>query len=134
MSIIEHKWNNGKPRLYTTLNYNGNYHVELRKWYESGKLEEHSFWDDGCEHGEVKWWHPNGRFGEHSMWEHGDYCGEFKLWKQYNPCNITGLRSHEFLKDNIDLTEDVIDIVNDIKNITDEEKLLIKLKFGIGCL
>ena len=77
---------------------------EYKSWYEDGTLWEHSFRKDGFLHGESKWWHENGQSCEHCFYQH-----------------------------NKNITNKVKEVVSDIRSITSEEKLMIKLKFGIDC-
>ncbi len=64
---------------------------------------EHYFRNkNGQLHGEYKMWRSNGQLYEHSFWQNGN-----------------------------DITDEIKDLVSDINNITDEEKLLIMLKWGI---
>lgn len=51
----------------------------------------------------------------------------------YYDCNKTTIERSFQLHGN-DITKQVAKIVNDMYNITDEEKLLIKIKWGIECL
>ena len=78
---------------------------------------------------ECKNYHENGQLWAHYFYKDGKYHGEYKYWNEDG-----GLWRHCFYKDSIDITTSVKELCNDILAITDEEKLLIKLKFGIGCL
>ena len=78
---------------------------EVKLYYTNGKPKRHHYLKDGYCHGEFKYWHANGQ-----------------LWK------------HFFMKDNKNITDQIEEVVVDILNITNEEKLMIKLKFGIDCL
>ena len=78
---------------------------EHKSYYRCGQLREHSFYKDEDLHGEARAWHENG-----------------ELWL------------HHFFKDGGNITNQVKEVVVDILNITPEEKMIIKLKFGIDCL
>ena len=54
--------------------------------------------------------------------------GEYKRWSRDGILII-----HHFFKRGNNITGDILELVNDILSITNEEKLLIKLRFGIDC-
>ena len=102
---------------------------EYKNYYDNGQPYQHYFLKDGEIHGESKEWFENGVLREHSFYKDGVRHGEYKDWY-----NNGQLWEHSFYKDDEDITDQVREVVVDILNITSEEKMIIKLKFGIDCL
>lgn len=79
--------------------------------------------------GEFKKWKSNGRLPRHCFYVNNGFHGEYKSWYDNgDPCR------HCFLTNSSDITKEVRALVKDVHDISDEEKLLIKLKWGIPCL
>ena len=100
---------------------------EFISYYDNDQLKEHSFWQDGKLHGEYKDWWENGNRWGHCFYKDGNLHGESKDWD-----NDGTLSVHHFYKDDKDITKEVKLLVEDILKITPEEKMIIKLKFGIN--
>ena len=101
--------------------------IEHKDYYSNnGQIAEHYFRKDGMLHGEYKDWYNNGQLWEHSFYKDGKPHGESKLWVE----NGNEL-AHRFYQDGKDITDDIVSIVSDIKNITPEEYLVIKLTYNI---
>ena len=79
-------------------------HKEYKIWYDDGQLQGHCFFVDGKCHGEYKFWDDEGQILEHSFY--------------------TAAK---------DITDEVVALVRDINCITAEERLILKLRFGIIC-
>ena len=79
--------------------------TEEKDYYSHGQIRRHCFYKDGKLHGEYKRWRSNGQ-----------------------------LRGHYFHKDGEDITDEVKGLVTDIKNITAEEHMIIKLHHGVNCI
>jgi len=99
---------------------------EYKEWYMNGQLNLHCSFKDGLLDGEYKKLYSNGKLSNHYFYKNGKLYGEYESWYENGP-----LRIHSFYKDNNDITKHVKELVKDITNITDEEKLLIALKFDI---
>ena len=102
---------------------------EHKDYYENGKLWMHCFLKDDKRHGEYKDYYKNGQMWEHCFYKDDKRHGENKYWDEDGQ-----LQKHRFYKDDNDITKDIVSIVSDINNITEEEKLMIKLTHGIDCL
>lgn len=128
--VTAHKSYHADGSLYIECFKKGYYnHGEYKRWSLNGQLQEHSFYKEGVHHGEFKWWYENGQMESHSFYKDGYWDGEFRSWfADGSP------RSHTFWNRTMSLTGDVIAIVNDINNITPEEKVFIKLQLGIPFL
>ncbi len=108
-------------------NENGQIHGEYKSWWENGQLHRRSFYQNGELHGESKLWYPNGRFEEHSFYQNGQLHGESKKWWFDEQ-----LCRHDFWLNHNIITKEIKDLVSNINNITDEEKFVILLKWGIS--
>ena len=106
---------------------------EYKSWYENGQLKDHDFFVDNYLHGECKRWWDNGHLQLHGFYNTFDQAGEFKSWHEDGH-----IEEHSFYsnsgKYNVNVTQEVTAIVKDVLNITDEERVLIKLQWGIECL
>ena len=104
--------------------------TEHKEYRDNGQLYEHHFRKDGKHHGEYKWWWSDGTLGTHCFYKDGELHGEYKWW-----CSNNGqLYEHRFMKDNKNITTEVKLLVTDILNITNEERMIIKLHHGVKCL
>ena len=102
---------------------------ECKYWHSNGQLRSHCYYKDGELHGEFKRWYSNGHLRKHCYYKDSERHGECKWWDE----NAAAI-SHYFYQDGNDITIEVEALVVDIKNITNKERMLIKLKFGIECL
>ena len=84
---------------------------EICDYYVNGGMHVHCFIRPGIINGVDRIFH-----GEYKQWA---VCG--------------ALINHEFLCDNKDITKEIKELVYDILNITDDEKMIIKIRFGIKC-
>ena len=122
---------------------------EYKEWHRNKQLHKHLFYVDDLTEGEYKEWHDNGNIytrcscvgglahGKYKrcypdgsteikcMCEYGDVHGVCERW------DVSGDKRIIFYNTNNDITPEVTAIVHDISNITQEEALLIKLKFNI---
>jgi len=76
---------------------------EYKRYYENNQLELHCFYKDDLIIGEYKSYDDNGKIERHYFYD----------------------------QDNKDITTQVEALAKNIKNLTEEEKFLIKLTFGI---
>jgi len=128
-------------------------HGEYKNWYDNGQLRMQCFFVDDKRNGEMKVWHPNGQLEKYCTYNDDLIHGEYKLWYEHGLIRIhcfhkngslhgeykrwhpTGqLESHSYLLNGVSITPQVISLIEDINNITEEERLLIMLKFGIPLL
>ena len=123
---------------------------EIKTYYTGGQLQRHYYTVDGRRQGEFKWWHENGQLhifnnyvndlvhGECKEWydngqlnvlyhyHYNKLHGEYKLWH-----NDGELIRHAFWLYGKEVTDQVDKLVTDINDITQEERILIKL--AVGC-
>ena len=90
---------------------------------------EHYFKDEQGMQGEYKTWYINGAILEHCLFKDSIFHGEYKRWDDDGR-----LAKHDFDCNDKNITDEVKALVKDILNITQEERLLIKLKWGVECL
>lgn len=91
---------------------------------------QHGRDENGKIHGEHKLLWRNGNVFRQCMMEHGIINGEHKRWHEDG-----SFQDHLFLKSHkCDITEEIKALVNDMNNITDEERTLIKLAWNVQCL
>lgn len=134
-------------RLYM---YNhGLLHGICREWYTNGQLCNHGFYVDNLienryrvwytngqlghdlecrankRHGEHKAWFKDGRLMRHLFYNEGAKHGESKTWGKNGK-----LSYHEFFLQGSCITDNIALMVRDMDNITSEEKLIIKMKYG----
>ena len=90
----------------------------------------HYFEDElGKMQGEFKEWHRSGRLKTKCIYK-GNRChGELMAWDVYG-----SISCHGFAYNGEMITPAVRALVKNMLKITDEERLLIKLKWGIECL
>ena len=77
-------------------------------------------------------WKVNANIGllsRHYFFTNGKKVGEYKIWGANGV-----ILEHHFCCDGVDITPEVSASVDDIKVLTPEDRLFIKLKFGIKCL
>jgi len=98
--------------------------TEIKNEYEQYFADE-----QGRAQGEYKAWHSSGQQRTHCFFKDDVLHGEYKSWY------TTGvLAHHNFVCNNNEITDEVKALVEDILNLTAEERLLIKLTWGIECL
>jgi len=97
--IKEIRYSAGSFTYYVHIDEHNKRQGEYKIWYDNNNMRLHTFFKDNKLHGEYKGWFKNGE-----------------------------LDQHIFYKDDRDITELIEETVNNINNITDEEKLLIKMK------
>lgn len=122
--ITEYHENGNKYREYHT-GTSGRH----KRWYPGGELELDCCLIDGNLHGEYKSWFQNGQIAEHCFYEHGTRHSEHKLLSEQGV-----ILAHHFATNGWDAYDAIKLVVEDIDNITEEEKTLIKLKWDIKCL
>lgn len=96
----------GNGQVMETMTFiNDNTDGEYILYFIDGTLGAHCFYDNGDRHGEYKEYSKNGKLLQHVFYQHGKrICGQ------------------------------VMALVKDVMNITDDEKIMIRLKFDIPCL
>ena len=102
---------------------------ECKQWHDNGQLSVHCFYVDSQVHGECKRWHASGQMRMHCFYVDGESQGECKQWHDSGE-----LWHHSFCENRNNITADIKALVVDINNISSEERMLIKLRFGIDCL
>lgn len=100
---------------------------EYKRYRENGQLHLHCFYVNGICHGAYKLYHRNGQLRSHGFYVDGEYHCEHKSY-QYNG----QLDRHRFYANNVEVTNEVNQLVSDITNINDEEKLVLKLQLGFN--
>jgi len=110
---------------------NDQLHGEYIDWYMNGQLHIHAFYEDGKLHGPYKRWNIKGQLLKHCIFENDSIHGEYKSWHGNGQleCHFFYIKTGGFIP-----MQKITDIVKDVSNLTNEEKLLIKLKFNIVCL
>ena len=103
-----------------------------RTWYDHKKKRPCVFgtYVDGRMHGKFTEWDQEGNIYKICHIENNQLHGEYIAYWWGN----SGILEHSFYYQEVDVTEEVRLLVKDIKHITPEEKLIIKLKFGFRCL
>lgn len=91
-----------------------------------GLFRESCVFRDDMRHGEYKSWWTNGTLREHTFFYNDNCQGEFKRWDRHKR-----LTAHLFFKGGMDLTNQIKALVDDIKNLTEEDRVLITLKYDI---
>ena len=101
------------------------------RWYDNGKKAEESNFANGMLHGSYRDWRKNGRKWEQSSFVNGKEHGMSLYW--HNSDNLDDYQevSVKFYNNGNDITEEVCSIINDVANITEEEKTQIALQYGI---
>ena len=112
-----------------SLYVDGDRQGESKSWHDNGQLSKHGFYLDGYLKGEYKRWYANGQMWMHCFYVDGEWQGEFKSWHENGE-----LWQHSFCENSNNITADIKALVVDIRNISNEERILIKLRFGIRCL
>lgn len=107
----------------------GKVNGEYTTWYINGKQKEHCFCVDGCVEGKWEEWHDNGIQAEAGFCVNSEKHGEFRRWAR-NGNNI----EHIFYYRGVSVTFPVMVLVDNIDNITEEERLIIKMKYGFDLL
>ena len=102
---------------------------EFKSKHSNGKMQAHCRYVNGNPGGECKYWTDDGKLSDHSIYAGGVLHGESRA------CKSNGeQRNHSFYVNGIVITGEVRALVVDISALTSEEKILIKLRFGIDCL
>ena len=76
--------------------------------------------------GEYKTFYPDGTISEHRSYIDGRRHGEVKSWGEDGTISY-----HEFFMNGVWVTKFVSEVVKDISNPTDAERMIVKLKWGI---
>lgn len=107
---------------------NGVKHGDYKDWDNTGVLRNHLHLYHSRKHGRCKRWWPDGvlqvdGFARYDLWH-----GEYKTWDRDGE-----LEKHQFFDNGVgeELTVRVKELVVDIENITDEEKLLLGLTYNL---
>jgi len=79
--------------------------------------------------GEYKVWHGNGQLKVYCIYKDNVLHGEYKSWYSDGQPQY-----HCFYKNSVIITNQIKELVKDINNITEQERMLIKLKFDISTL
>ena len=69
--------------------------------------------------------HTNRKIWELGYFQDDLLHGEFKMW-----CDEGKLTDHAFYTNGVDVTDGVKLLVNDLLNISDDERIVLKLKYG----
>lgn len=100
-----------------------------REWYDSGVIRAECFYVNSKLNGLYKEWHKCSALRIKCFYKDNQYHGEYRQWfPDGKDC------SHYFHSDGVEITNEIKSLVSDIKHITTEERVLIKLRFGIECL
>lgn len=83
--------------------------------------------DQGAWQGIYRTVHDNGHPLEKGYFVNDELHGELKVWSTDGE-----LEDHAFYAYGFDVTIEVNEIVDDVFNITDEEKMILKLKYGFS--
>jgi len=108
---------------------NDQLHGECHEYHDNGQLWIHQHYVNGKRHGEFKLYYSNGQLYVHTHFVDGKRHGEYKEYNQNGQLDF-----HCFYQHHIDITNQIKSIVNDISNITQQEQLIIQLKYNIPCL
>ena len=99
---------------------------ECKRWFSNKRLFVKKSYQDSRLQGEYKRWYENGQLVEQTFYKNSKRHGKFRFW------NIDGtLREHGYCHHGVDITEEVYKLLKDPLNPTDEEQMLIKLKYGM---
>lgn len=106
--------------------YNGKRHGKAIERTSDGIIVDISYYSHGFMHGLRTVYRDTGRLYSQKRYVNGDHFGEYKEW-----ANNGDVRVHQFVyKDKFYPIEEVSNIVSDINNVTKEEEMLLRLKFG----
>lgn len=110
----------------------------ITRYYTNGNKSREFYVDENARKlGEYKAWYKNGQLMTHCFYRHGYSHGEFKQWLHNGELEV-----HDFdinvtdpkTGDDVYIKDKIQEMVQDINNITEEERMLIKLTWGIECL
>ena len=104
----------------------GNIHGEYKFWYANGQLGELEYFHHGELHGVGKHWFETGDVREHNIYKFGVKHGEYRTWDIHGD-----MLMHLFFQNGENISDEIGKELKDILNPTDDERLLIKLKWGI---
>jgi len=123
--IYKDWYQNGKPweeSYYKNDDLNGPYTY----WFDNGNKMEESTYVDGKLHGLSTEWHPNGNIAKQRAYVRHLAHGIYTKWFENG-----NIESISYYSDDRNVTAEIKSVVKDIANITEYEKTLIQLKFGI---
>lgn len=147
----KYKWWPFSYRLAKSETYDdGDLEGEFKCWYKNGQLQIHSYFTNDKREGSYKEWHENGELSIYCFFSNGEKNGRHKEWRddgrmkidshfregwahgQWREWSYDGHIWEDcfYVKGN-SVQPEIRKMVEDISNITEEEKLLIKLHFGI---
>lgn len=104
-------------------------HGEYRAWIGTDQIWKHCFYINGKLCGAYRNWYTTGKIREHSFYKDSELHGECKRWFMDNE-----ISSHNFYSAGQNISDKIKILVRDVRHITKEEHILIKLKYGISCL
>jgi len=99
---------------------------EYKEWYENGQMNCHLSYLDNKLNGEQIAWHKNGNLQFHYFVHDFSLHGEYKSWDKDGHLTI-----HSFYSKGKLITDEVKNMVLNTYKLTEEEKMFIKLSFGI---
>ena len=82
---------------------------EYKRWWENGNIREQEWYKNGKLHGLCRYWWEGGKLVEHYLYQNG-------------------------LQVPKEITEQIMDLVKNICTPTMEERILVKLKWGVDLL
>lgn len=99
-------------------------------WHNNGQMDTVRRYLNDRLHGQLDAWDEHGNRTVSCMYEHGRMVGEYRRWRPDGTIDTilfcTATREY--------VTNLVINEIADMDNVTDEEKAIIMIKWGIKCL
>jgi antitoxin component YwqK of YwqJK toxin-antitoxin module len=143
-------YDNGKVQEIREVDEYGNIHGLSMMWYMDGKRKKETYYHHDKLHGPSRQWRRNGRILEELTWINGEKHGKYSLWcasgqkweeTYYDHGKLHGVSVNwhsygeveriRYYSNHHDITPQILKIVNNIRNMTNAEKTLIALQFGI---
>jgi len=120
-------YSNGKIKVCREIDSNGIPHGFYVDWHFNGNLWEISNNRNGRKHGKMIAYSEDGTHYRVSHWEDGEVHGVLYNWGTKNET----LSCREFYYHGHDITYEIKALVDDINNISEQEKTLIAIKYNI---
>lgn len=127
----EHIVYHGNTHIHTVSQYvHGKMHGKYMNYSYGGHLRRIAWYDNGAHSGEEVCFNADGQVIVRRMMQDGNYHGQTIRYDT----TILIPRDIAFYANSVEITNDISEVVNDMHHISNEEKMMIKLRWGIKCL